>query len=172
MKITLVLSTAREGNSSQKVFNYVNQKLTDLGHEVESVNVSDHLYSQTVVRDKANLDNENAQKIEKWASAVESADAVIFVTPEYNHSYPGELKILIDSLYDEYRDKVAGIIGVSMGTYGGARVVELLKLLLLTVNFTVCNKAVLVSNVGSQLDEQIINKQLDGVLSEIQEKIS
>jgi NAD(P)H-dependent FMN reductase len=165
MKIALVLGTARKGNNSEKVFDFIREKLSEDSHEVIPVKLENYLISHTTTRSEN--DAENSGTIEKWAEIVDGADSVIFVTPEYNHSYPGELKLLVDSLYAEYKNKKAGIVGVSMGQYGGSRVVELLKILLLTVNFTVANKVVLVSNVGDSLDTQQIENQLPGMLQEM-----
>src|SRR5215467_16338990 len=52
------------------------------------------------------------------------ADAVVIVTPEYNHSFPGLLKHVLDSCLKEYIHKAAGIVGVSAGPFAGARVIE------------------------------------------------
>lgn len=49
-----------------------------------------------------------------WSEKVASADAVIFVTPQYNWGYPAALKNAIDHLYAEWRGKPVLII-----TYGG-----------------------------------------------------
>lgn len=49
----------------------------------------------------------------------------MFVTPEYNRSFPGALKNAIDFLYAEWHDKAAGF--VSYGTAGGVRAVEHLR---------------------------------------------
>ena len=60
-----------------------------------------------------------------WAAKIDSFDAYVFVTPEYNHSSSGALKNAIDFLYREWNDKVAGF--VSYGSVGGARAVEHLR---------------------------------------------
>jgi NAD(P)H-dependent FMN reductase len=49
-----------------------------------------------------------------WSDKIKSADAVIFVTPQYNWGYPAILKNAIDHLYHEWRAKPAVIV-----TYGG-----------------------------------------------------
>ena len=46
------------------------------------------------------------------------------VTPEYNHGYPGMLKLILDSNLKEYIHKAVGICGVSAGGFGGTRVIE------------------------------------------------
>jgi NAD(P)H-dependent FMN reductase len=52
------------------------------------------------------------------------ADALVIVTPEYNHSFPGLLKHILDSCLKEYIHKAAGIVGVSAGPFGGVRVIQ------------------------------------------------
>lgn len=52
------------------------------------------------------------------------ADALVIVTPEYNHSFPGMLKHILDSCLKEYIHKAAGIVGVSAGPFGGVRVIQ------------------------------------------------
>ena len=50
-----------------------------------------------------------------WSAKIDSFDAYVFVTAEYNHGIPGALKNAIDFLYKEWNNKVAGFVG-----YGGA----------------------------------------------------
>lgn len=55
----------------------------------------------------------------RWSALVDQADAFVFVTPEYNHSYGAALKNALDYLNREWKDKPAGILsygGVSAGT--------------------------------------------------------
>lgn len=59
-------------------------------------------------------------------SKLRSADAVLFVTPEYNYSVPGVLKNAIDWASRPYGDnsfdgKPAAIMSASIGMLGGAR---------------------------------------------------
>ena len=58
----------------------------------------------------------------RWAESVASADAFVFVTPEYNHSVPGGFKNAFDSLGNEWGDKPVGF--VSDGAESGVRAVE------------------------------------------------
>lgn len=52
------------------------------------------------------------------------ADALVIVSPEYNHSFPGLLKHILDSCLKEYIHKAAGIVGVSAGPFGGVRGIQ------------------------------------------------
>ncbi len=62
-----------------------------------------------------------------WAAKIDSLDAFVFVTPEYNHSTSGALKNAFDFLYKEWNNKVAGI--VSYGSSSGVRAAEHLRLI-------------------------------------------
>jgi NAD(P)H-dependent FMN reductase len=64
----------------------------------------------------------------RWAAKIDSFDAFVFVTPEYNHSTSAALKNAIDFLYKEWNNKAAGF--VSYGSAGGVRAVEHLRLIM------------------------------------------
>jgi chromate reductase len=56
-------------------------------------------------------------------SAVAGADAVLFATPEYNHSVPGALKNALDWVSrpiatNPLRDKPVAVVGASTGIFG------------------------------------------------------
>ena len=59
-----------------------------------------------------------------FSQKMAQADALIIVTPEYNHGYPGMLKHALDTNLKEYVHKAVGICGVSSGIFGGARVIQ------------------------------------------------
>src|SRR5206468_4656794 len=65
-----------------------------------------------------------AIKDPKFSATVNEADALIFVVPEYNHSFPGLLKHVLDTNLKEYIHKAAGVCGVSAGPFGGARMIQ------------------------------------------------
>ncbi len=60
----------------------------------------------------------------EFAEKMNRADALVIVTPEYNHGYPGLLKHVLDTNLKEYIHKAVGIVGVSAGIFGGARVIQ------------------------------------------------
>lgn len=79
----------------------------------------------------------------RWAAAISSYDAFVFVSPEYNHSVPGALKNAIDFLYEEWDGKVAGL--VSYGVHGGTRAADHLRLVLAEVRVAAVPTQVAVS---------------------------
>jgi len=59
-----------------------------------------------------------------FAAAMSAADGLVIVAPEYNHSFPGLLKHVLDSCLSEYIHKAVGLVGVSAGPFAGIRVVQ------------------------------------------------
>ena len=62
----------------------------------------------------------------RWSEMVASADAFVFVTPEYNRGVPAALKNSLDYLYSEWRDKPAAVVSYGM-TSMGLRAAESLR---------------------------------------------
>lgn len=57
---------------------------------------------------------------------IDEADAILVVTPEYNRSFPGPLKVLIDAVNVEWQAKPVGFVSYG-GVSGGLRAVEHLR---------------------------------------------
>jgi len=70
------------------------------------------------------LDFDNHDQNPEYLKLVSEANALIILTPEYNHGYPGKLKSLLDCAFKEYKDKHVLLGGVSDGPFGGARAIE------------------------------------------------
>lgn len=69
----------------------------------------------------------------RYSDITKRADGFFIVTPEYNHSFPGSLKRMLDSEYENYFHKPVALAGVSNGGWGGTRAVENLLPALRTV---------------------------------------
>src|SRR6266852_8281425 len=59
-----------------------------------------------------------------FSAKMSEADALVVVSPEYNHGYSGLLKHVLDSCLKEYVHKAVGIVGVSAGPFGGTRGIQ------------------------------------------------
>jgi NAD(P)H-dependent FMN reductase len=117
LSIPVILGTTRQGRMSAHAARFVfgqlqrregiTSELIDIGELSLPIN-----------------DAGEAVKDPRFSTAMERADAIVIVSPEYNHSFPGLLKHVLDSCLKEYIHKAAGIVGVSAGPFGGARVIE------------------------------------------------
>jgi len=93
-------------------------------------------------------------------AAIREADALLFATPEYNHSIPGVLKNALDWASrppDDcpLHDKPAAIMGASTGAIGTARAQMHLRIVCATVNmFTLNRPEILVSRAQDKFDAQ------------------
>lgn len=70
--------------------------------------------------------NDPEGKDPRYTDITSRADAFFIVTPEYNHSFPGSLKRMLDSELQTYNHKPVALAGVSNGGWGGVRAVEAL----------------------------------------------
>lgn len=70
--------------------------------------------------------NDPEGKDSRYTEVVGKADAFFIVTPEYNHSFPGTLKRMLDSELALYNHKPVALAGASDGNWGGVRAVEAL----------------------------------------------
>lgn len=59
------------------------------------------------------------EAVKRVREAVKAADGLWFFTPEYNHSYPGVLKNLIDWLSRKPGEKESSVLWRKPGTYSG-----------------------------------------------------
>lgn len=70
--------------------------------------------------------NDPEGKDPRYSEITAKADAFFIVSPEYNHSFPGSLKRMLDSELANYVHKPVAIAGASNGNWGGVRAVEAL----------------------------------------------
>ena len=87
-----------------------------------------------------------------WAATIARGDAFLFVTPEYNHSFPGSLKNALDYLSLEWADKAAGIVSYG-GVSAGLRAATALKPVLAALRMVPVVEAVSIPFFAQFLDE-------------------
>src|SRR5437660_9080221 len=115
--IPVILGTARWGRRSEHAARFVfeqTKRRADI--ETELIDVCEL---------PMKLDDAGEQmKDPKFSATIQRCDALIIVTPEYNHGYPGLLKHALDMNLEEYIHKAVGICGVSVGLFAVGRVIE------------------------------------------------
>jgi chromate reductase len=99
-------------------------------------------------------------KVVELKKKVREADAILFVTPEYNYSIPGVLKNAIDWASRPYGDsawngKPAAIMGASIGAIGTARAQYHLRQVMVFLNmFPINQPEVMISNASKRFDAE------------------
>lgn len=162
--IPIILGTAREGRESEKVATaifQILQKRNDLQTELIDVKkYTSHGYTIAAW--------EENELTKPWKEIAKRANAFIIVAPEYNHGYPGELKLLLDQAFKEYENKPAIVCSTSSGTFGGTRVVENLIPILRELSIITNANAIHVGNVGKfKVDAKFterVNKAIDNLI--------
>jgi chromate reductase len=98
-------------------------------------------------------------KVTELKQRIRAADAILFVTPEYNYSVPGVLKNAIDWASRPYGDsawsgKPVAVMGASVGTLGTARAQYHLRQSFVFLNMYAVNQPeVMVSNAHNKFDD-------------------
>ncbi|GAB3431057.1 NAD(P)H-dependent oxidoreductase [Actinophytocola sediminis] len=85
------------------------------------------------------------------AHRIAAAESFVFVTPEYNHSYPASLKRLIDWHYGEWMFKPATI--VAYGVHGGHAAIEHLRGVLAELNMVTTRRVLGLGAPWTAMDE-------------------
>jgi NAD(P)H-dependent FMN reductase len=117
LSIPVILGTTRKGRMSEHAARFV----------VGEVEKRPGVVTELIDIAELNMpidDAGEAIRDPRFSKAMALADALVIVTPEYNHSFPGLLKHVMDSCLKEYIHKAVGIVAVSAGSFGGTRVVE------------------------------------------------
>ncbi|MEO7165808.1 MAG: NADPH-dependent FMN reductase [Chthoniobacterales bacterium] len=113
----MILGTSRQGRRSEHAARFV---FDEVGNRSD---VTTELIDIREIR-LSNDDAGEAIKDAQFSATVSRSDGLILVVPEYNHSFPGLLKHVLDTNLDEYIHKAAGVCGVSAGPFGGARMIQ------------------------------------------------
>lgn len=121
MKYLVIVGTVREGRNTIRVAERVDNRIKEKSHDTTFYDLKDKeipfLGKRTYKEDEEPV----PEDIEELSGAVEEADCIVIVSPEYNHSIPGVLKNALDYLYPEYDDKLFSYVTVSAGGFGGVR---------------------------------------------------
>lgn len=144
IKVAIILGSTRPGRKAEDVGRWVHaiaSQRTDASFELvdlrdfnlplldEPVPPSQHQYTKPHTL--------------AWAAKIDTFDAFVFVTPEYNHGPSGALKNALDYLYQEWNNKAAGFVGY--GSAGGTRAVEQLRLILAELQVATVRAQVMLS---------------------------
>lgn len=151
--IPIILGSTRRGRQSPKVARFVLEKLRYAGG-VESEILDLLEYNFPMMEERLRFRGDPPQGLQAFSEKVSRADALVIVSPEYNHGYPGVLKNALDYLLPEYGRKPVGIVTVSAGGFGGVNCLAQLRLVILAMGAIPIPAAFSVSKVQDSFDEE------------------
>jgi NAD(P)H-dependent FMN reductase len=157
-KLLIIIASTRPGRVGLPVANWFYDQAQDHGaFELQLVDLAE--------LDLPLLDEPNHPRLREytqkhthdWSATVESADAVVMVTAEYNYGYPAALKNAIDYLHHEWRHKPVGFVSYG-GVAAGTRSVQQLKQVVTALSLLPVSGSVNIPFVTQFLDD-------DGVIT-------
>ncbi|MDX1765365.1 MAG: NAD(P)H-dependent oxidoreductase [Candidatus Saccharimonadales bacterium] len=146
LNIPVLLGTTREQRKSIHVAKY----LVEVGKQRGDV--------ETFLVDPKDFKfegdgNDPEGKDPRYGEITAKADGFMIVVPEYNHSFPGSLKRMLDSELKNYIHKPVGMSGVSSGRFSGVRAMEHLTPVLRQLGLVVSFADIHVANSYDAFDD-------------------
>lgn len=147
LKLAIVHGTKRENNKSQYVSRHI-QRVAEASGDWDVTYVDPN---------ELNLPydgNDENGRDPKYTQITAEAEAFVFVTPEYNHSFSSTLKRVIDSELKNYIHKPVAVAGVSSGRFAGVRAVAALAEVLREVGLVMTYQDILVGDSYNAYNEE------------------
>lgn len=125
MKTGIIIGSIRETRKGGNVGRWVESqasKRSDADYHLIDLRTFDVPLLTSPTHPMAAERSYDSVAVQRWSEVIDSCDAYVFVTPEYNHGVPGGFKNAVDSLGPEWMGKAVGF--VSYGSAMGVRAVE------------------------------------------------
>ena len=121
-KLAIIVGTDRPNSKSQLMAEYVKTLYVSLGVDAQIYSMAFFPLRHVV----GGPYEENIPEVEEFIAPILASDALLFIIPEYNGSFPGILKMFIDYLPfpEAFQAKPIAYIGISAGAFGSLRAVE------------------------------------------------
>jgi NAD(P)H-dependent FMN reductase len=155
VKLALVLGTNREGNWSRHVYKF----MLDYLKTRDDVVVRGYDPAESGIPEREDTNVPEFNELVQWA------EGFVLISPEYNHSFTGTLKTLLDSELGNYLNKSVGYVGVSKGQFSGVRMIESLSgvtrelgLIDHGYDMPISNVREVFSETGELLDENVAGR--------------
>ena len=110
--------------------------------------------------------------------AIAGAHAILFATPEYNHSVPGQLKNALDwasrpLATNPLRNKPVAVVGASIGAFGAVWAQAELRKVLAAIGARVVEGDVAVGHAQEKFDEagRLVDDDLSDQLAEVVDEL-
>jgi chromate reductase len=148
--IVIISGTNRPGSNTHKVTAKVEAMHTSLGVKTQLLDLA--LLPPEIISPASYAEKPAALK--PFTDAILAADGLVIVTPEYNGSVPGILKLFIDMLPfpESFEARPVCFVGVAAGIWGALRPVEQLQAIFGYRNAHIFPERVFISGVVKMLD--------------------
>lgn len=118
--LKIISSTTRPGRKGPVIAKWITEKADQCENfDVELLDLGEVNLPMMNEPRHPGLKNYEHNHTRQWSAKIDEADAFIFVTAEYNHTYPASLQNALQYLSQEWNYKAAGVVsygGVSAGT--------------------------------------------------------
>jgi chromate reductase len=155
--ITIISATNRPGSHTLKLAQYYQQKLREKGTEAGILSLTD-LPPNLL---QSNLYGKRSPDFESIQDIITHTDKFIFIIPEYNGSFPGVLKVLIDvcAYPESFYDKKAALVGLSSGKYGNIRGVDHFTGVCHYIHLNIMSLKIHIASINKEMDAdgQLLN---------------
>lgn len=172
--LIIVIGSTRPGRAGLPIAQWFTGRAT--AHQGFDVTVVDLAELALPLLDEPNhprLNQYTKHHTKAWSAIVEAADAIVFVTPEYNYGYPAVLKNAIDYLHHEWKYKPVGFVSYG-GVAAGTRAVQQLKQVVTTLKMLPVFESVnipfhsqFIDDEGRLEPNEIMEKAADAMLDEL-----
>ena len=171
MKIAVLYGSVRTARQGIKGAKFICTQLRKRKHEVTLVDAKEHELPLLDKMYKEYKAGEAPEVLEKLASILNAAEAMIIVSGEYNHGLPPGLKNMLDHFQREFYFKTCGLATYSAGPFGGVRAGIHLRSVMGELGMVTCPTIFAMSKVGVSFDEEgnaldeAYNKRVERFLS-------
>jgi NAD(P)H-dependent FMN reductase len=163
-RIAVIIGSTRPGRRGGEIAQWVLDGAADrVDAEIELVDLAEHDLPllDEVAPAAHGPDHYGHEHTKVWAETVASFDGFIFVTPEYNHSFPAALKNALDFLYNEWHNKAAGFVSYGIDA-GGSRATEQLRLVMAELQIADVRASVSLSLMDDYADGRFAPRDVQG----------
>jgi NAD(P)H-dependent FMN reductase len=163
MNILIISGSVRTGRKSHDVAIELQKRF--ISHGLEDTQVLDlAVYNLPVLEEKfLHGSSDMPEGLAEIQHKLDSADAMIFLSPEYHGSYSGALKNAVDYFWKEFTRKPIGVVAVASGRFGGINASTEMQQLVLSLGAFPMPYKLLIPMVQNAFDES--GKIIDDFLS-------
>ena len=170
--VAVVLGSIRPGRAGEQVVRWIEeQSLQVEGVNLVFIDLRDYNLPLFAEQVPPSMQAPTLPEAVRLRTSIEAVDAVVFVTPEYNHSVSGALKNAIDYLPPAtLKDKPVGLVGYSW--YGAVKPLEHLREIVSTFGAATRDQQVGI-NLGSDFQDgtftpsEELNRQIRELLASL-----